>query len=192
MKEIILLIGAYIIGNMLTGHVLAKFFYQKEIYHEGSGNVGARNAGRLFGKSAFVITFFGDAGKGAITLLLARWLGFTFEWQLFILLAVIIGHIFPVVLHFHGGKGMSTYIGGMLAFHPILFSVFTGVFLIIYLVFKSVTLAGMAALFILPVIMILFSFEWPAIIVSSIISALVIFAHRRNITEKIFIERKIS
>lgn len=187
MKEIILLIFAYVIGNVLTGHVLAKIFYGKEIYHEGSGNAGARNAGRLFGKPAFVITFFGDAWKGAIVVLVARWLGCSLEWQLLLLLAVIIGHIFPVMLHFRGGKGMSSYIGGMLAFHPLLFSIFSGVFIVFYLILRSATLAGMAALLILPFFMIPFSFGWPAIIIAWIISMLVILAHRRNIIEKIFI-----
>ncbi|MEK3890298.1 glycerol-3-phosphate acyltransferase [Bacillus sp. FSL K6-3431] len=192
MKEILLLIGAYVFGNILTGYILAKNLYRKDIYQEGSGNAGARNAGRIFGKWAFVFTFFGDAGKGALVVLVARWLGFTMEWQLLILLAVIIGHIFPVFLHFHGGKGMSTYIGGMLAFHPLLFTAFAGAFILFYVIFKSVTLAGMAAILIFPVIMIPFTFEWSSILIACTISALVLFAHRQNIIEKIFSERKIS
>ncbi|MBS4179222.1 glycerol-3-phosphate acyltransferase [Lederbergia citrea] len=186
-----MLIGAYLLGNILTGYVLAKFFYNKDIHQEGSGNVGARNAGRLFGKKAFVITFLGDALKGACAVLFAKWLGLAFDWQLFILFTVIVGHVFPLVLHFKGGKGMSTYIGGMLTFQPLLFSAFAGVFIIFYFIFKSLTSAGMAAVAVLPIILIIFSFELPVIINACLLSAIVIFAHRHNIKEKI-IERKIS
>jgi len=192
MREIILLLLAYVLGNILTGYFLVKVIYNKEIHQEGSGNAGARNAGRLIGKKAFVITFLGDAIKGALAVLLVKWMGLTFDWQLFILFAVILGHIFPVAFRFKGGKGMSTYIGGMLAFQPVLFSAFAGAFIIFYLLFKSLTLAGMAAIAVLPIIMIFFPYELPVILAAIPLSAIVLFAHRHNIKEKIFIERKIS
>ncbi|MBS4198362.1 glycerol-3-phosphate acyltransferase [Bacillus sp. FJAT-49732] len=192
MKEIVLLLGAYLLGNILTGYVLATFFYHKNIHNEGSGNIGARNAGRIFGKKAFVITFFGDAGKGAIVVLIAKWLEFSIDIQILALFFVVLGHIFPILFHFKGGKGMSTFIGGILAFHPLLFSAFAAVFILFYIILKSLTLAGMAAVALLPTIMYFFQFDLYPILFCILLSATVIFAHRQNIRDKIFSERKIS
>ena len=185
MKELLLVIGAYSIGNIMTGHLLGKIFYGREIRKEGSGNAGARNAGRILGKKAFVITFFGDALKGVAAVLFAKWLDFPSEWQLLVLFAVIIGHVFPVAFKFGGGKGMSTFIGGVLTFDPLLFSVFAGVFLIFYLIFRSLTLAGVVAVFFLPVLIRFFPYSAITILTSILLSAIIIFAHRQNIKEKI-------
>ncbi|MBS4220245.1 glycerol-3-phosphate acyltransferase [Bacillus sp. FJAT-49711] len=192
MRETLLFLGAYVIGNILTGYVLAKLFYHKNIQVEGSGNAGARNAGRILGKKAFVITFFGDAGKGAIVVLIAKLLEFSIVAQLLILFAVILGHIFPILFHFKGGKGMSTFIGGLLAFDPLLFSAFAGVFILFYFFIKSLTIAGMAAVALLPAIMYFYHFDLYPILSAILLSAMVIFAHRQNILDKIFSERKIS
>ncbi|MBW8348358.1 glycerol-3-phosphate acyltransferase [Bacillus sp. IITD106] len=192
MREILLFLGAYVVGNILTGYVIAKFFYQKDIHLEGSGNVGARNAGRIFGKKAFVITFLGDAGKGAIIVLIAKWLGFSVEAQVLALFFVVLGHIFPVLFHFKGGKGMSTFIGGLLVFDPLLFSAFAGVFILSYFFFKSLTLSGMTAVLLLPAIIYFFTFDLYLILFAILLSAIVIFAHRQNIRDKFFSERNIS
>ncbi|MBS4197523.1 glycerol-3-phosphate acyltransferase [Lederbergia citri] len=192
MRETLLFLGAYIVGNILTGFVLAKFFFHKNIHLEGSGNVGARNAGRIFGKKAFVITFLGDAGKGAIVVLISKWLEFSVEAQILALFFVVLGHIFPILLHFKGGKGMSTFIGGLLAFDPLLFSAFAGVFILSYFFLKSLTLAGMSAVLFLPAIIYFFTFDLYLILSAILLSAIVIFAHRQNIRDKFFSERNIS
>lgn len=185
MKELLLVIGAYALGNIMTAHLLGKIFYGRDIRKEGSGNIGARNAGRIFGRRAFVITFFGDAFKGAGIILLASWLDCSSEWQLTMLLAVIIGHIYPVVFKFSGGKGMSTFIGGIMIFDPLLFAIFIGVFLIFYLILRSLTLAGMVAVVCLSILIFLLSYSMITIIVSLFLTAIIIFAHRQNIKEKI-------
>ena len=129
---ILLLVGSYLLGNVLTGSIISKLFYKKEIRAEGSGNPGARNAGRLYGKKAFIITFLGDAVKGIIAVLVARLIGLGPEIELLALFAVVLGHVYPVLFKFHGGKGISTFIGGFLLFNPLVFAVFIGVFLILY------------------------------------------------------------
>ncbi|MBS4209193.1 glycerol-3-phosphate acyltransferase [Bacillus sp. FJAT-50079] len=191
MIKLIWLVSAYALGNLLTGYVLAKTVYHKEIRQEGSGNAGARNAGRLFGKKAFIFTFLGDASKGALLILMAKWLGFAAEWQMLLLLSVVLGHIYPVFLQWKGGKGMSTYIGGILAFDPILFCLFAIIFLIFYPLLRSFTIAGMIAVGLYPLLM-LFYYRWEAVVISLMISVIIIFAHRQNLREKFFTERKIS
>ncbi|MCJ7840826.1 glycerol-3-phosphate acyltransferase [Lederbergia sp. NSJ-179] len=180
MIEIIFFLFAYFIGNLLTGQLLAKGFYHKDLYLEGSGNVGARNAGRIFGKTAFLLTFFGDAGKGAIVMICSQYMGLPPSKQLLALFLAILGHIFPVLFRFKGGKGMATFIGGVLAFHPLLFALFVGVFLCLYVLMRSLTMAGMIAVVSLPMIMVFYSYSTIEIILSFCISGLVLFAHRQN------------
>ena len=80
---------------------------------------------------------------------------------------------------------MSAFVGGVLAFHPLLFSIFACIFLIFFLIIRSLTLAGMIAVLILPVIIFLYSYSVPTVIAAIFISAIVVFAHRQNIKEKI-------
>ena len=142
METAILLIAAYLVGNLLTATVVGKLFYKQDIRVEGSGNPGARNAGRVLGKTAFTVVFLGDAFKCAIVVLIAKWMGMD-EWlQLVCVLIVMAGHIYPIVHKFRGGQGVSSFIGGMLAFNPLVVACFVVVFLVFYPFLKSFTLVG--------------------------------------------------
>lgn len=183
-----ILIGSYVVGNMLTGTIISRFFYKKEIRAEGSGNPGARNAGRLYGKKAFVATFIGDALKGAFVVLVAKQLGHGADVELLALFAVTFGHIYPVLYKFRGGKGVSTFIGGLFAFDLLVFGLFVGLFILFYPFFKSFTLAGLSAILLMPIIVLGFSYGTFAVITACFISVLVIYAHRddlkRNFTKE--------
>ncbi len=185
----ILLIASYMLGNVLTASIISKFFYKKNIRVEGSGNPGARNAGRVLGRKAFVATFIGDALKGALVIIVAKWLGFGATVELLALFAVMLGHVYPLILKFRGGMGVSTFIGGMLAFSPLLFAVFVGLFLIFYPFLKSFTIAGLSAVVLMPVVLLAFSYGIPAFIVACLLSALLLFAHRDDLKEKLISKR---
>ncbi len=73
---------SYIIGSIMTAFFVIKGLSSEDIRLQGSGNVGARNAGRVLGKKAFVYTFLGDAIKGVLVVLIARALHFSEEIQL--------------------------------------------------------------------------------------------------------------
>ena len=150
MEIAILLIAAYFVGNLLTATIVGKVFYRKDIRIAGSGNPGARNAGRVLGKTAFILTFLGDALKCALVVLIAKWMGMD-EWlQLVCVLVVMAGHIYPVVHKFRGGQGVSTFIGGMLAFNPLVVACFVVVFLVLYPFLKNFTLVGLSAMALSP------------------------------------------
>lgn len=192
MTKILIIIGAYLIGNILTGWVLAKFIYRRDIHHEGSGNVGARNAGRLYGKTAFIITLLGDAGKGMLLVSIGKWLEYSPSFQLLLLLVVIIGHIYPLMFRFKGGKGIATFIGGIAIFDPPQFAVFACVFILFFIIFRSLTLSGMLAITLFPLLMVFYSYTSQDIIVATCISLVLLYAHRQNLKEKIIGERNIS
>lgn len=184
MDEFLLIVISYVLGNVLTGFILSKFIYRKDLRVEGSGNIGARNAGRMFGKRAFLITFIGDALKGAFTIFMATATGFDEPWQLVALLSCIVGHMYPIVLRFRGGKGISTFAGGMLAFEPLLFLYLILICLIVYVLLRSFTWAGLIAIGLAPFVMYLLGFSTQASLVSSVISGIIIVAHRTNIIQK--------
>ncbi|HEX5563865.1 MAG TPA: glycerol-3-phosphate acyltransferase [Sporosarcina sp.] len=174
----IMMICAYLAGNLLTATVVGKMMYRQDIRNSGSGNPGARNAGRVLGKTAFVLTFIGDALKGAIIVLIAKWMGMD-EWlQLVCILAVMAGHIFPVVHKFRGGQGVSTFIGGMLAFNPLVVASFVVAFLIFYPFLKNFTAAGLSAMALSPLFLFGLTKEWPQTVAAIIVVAFLLFAHR--------------
>lgn len=115
-KDILVIGLSYMIGCFSTGYYLTRFWTGADIRKTGSGATGARNVGRLLGRIGFVITFLGDLAKG----LVAVWLASVLTRQHWVitasLLAVVIGHIWPVQLGFNGGKGIATAFGGGLFF----------------------------------------------------------------------------
>lgn len=185
-----IIIGSYLVGNMLTGPIISRLFYRGEIRAEGSGNPGARNAGRLYGKKAFIVTFIGDALKGALAIYLVKQLGFGANTELIVLFAVTLGHVYPILYKFNGGKGVSTLIGGLIVFNPFVIGVFVGLFLLNYLFLKSFTLAGLGAIFFMPVIVLGFSYEISACIIACLVSILILYAHRDDLERKFLREKK--
>ena len=189
---ILLLVSSYLLGNILTGAVIGRFFYKEEIRAKGSGNPGARNVGRLYGKTAFVFTFLGDAAKGVIAVWGTRFFGFDSTIELFMLFAVIVGHIFPILFKFQGGKGISTFIGGLLLFDPFAFVLFVGIFVILYPFFKSFTNAGLCAILLYPFLLFLLSYKASSIIIACLIAGLILFAHSENVRGKFLRKREWS
>lgn len=132
-------ITAYFIGNFLTAWWVGKW-KGVDLRQQRSGNLGARNAGAVIGKTAFFLTFIGDALKAVIVI----WLGNYLEFDKWITaiggLAVICGHLFPIWLKGKGGKGIASFIGATLYFTPELFAVMFAVFLVFFPFVKSATL----------------------------------------------------
>ena len=106
--------GGYLLGSIPFGLIAARLGGVGDIRKVGSGNIGATNVLRTGRRDLAAITLIGDAGKGAVAVLLA--------WSLLGPLAAVLaggaaffGHLFPVWLRFHGGKGVATFFGAMLA-----------------------------------------------------------------------------
>lgn len=179
MNQFLYIIGAYMVGNILTAYMITKWKYGMDIREAGSGNPGARNMGRLYGKGYFIATFLGDAFKGAVVVYIARLL---FEDSIFLLvslLAVIIGHIYPIFFKCEGGKGISTFIGGLLVFDYLLACTLVCIFILFYMIFKNFTKAGLFTIACLPLCMIVYSYSIVAIALSIFIIILILYAHRK-------------
>ncbi|WP_312469731.1 glycerol-3-phosphate acyltransferase [Neobacillus sp.] len=176
---------SYLIGNIMFGYLVTKALYHKDIRLHGSGNVGARNAGRLHGKKAFVIIFLGDALKGVSVILIARYLHFPEYIQMFGLGMAILGHIKPVALKFKGGKGISTFIGGMICFDPLLIPIILVGFFALYPFTKSFTFAGLGAFLAIPIFLFFKSYNWITCVMALAIIVVIFLTHSENIKERL-------
>ncbi|WP_264371372.1 glycerol-3-phosphate acyltransferase [Virgibacillus necropolis] len=162
--------GAYYIGKIASN---------QDIRELGSSNAGARNAGRVFGRIAFIYTVIIDALKTVIPLLIAVYL---FNMAVFLLgciaLAILIGHIWPVQLQFRGGKGVVVYLAVALALAPLTLIV-VGLTLLVGLKIKSnFTLIGLIAISTIPVTLTILS--KPVLAGIFIIMLLIVILVHRN------------
>lgn len=138
---LLLLLMAYLLGNFLPALLIGKCS-GKSILDEGSGNPGARNAGRVYGKKTFLLVFLLDAGKGAFAVFMAFSLDGRPVVGLLALTAVMLGHCYPIIHRFKGGKGAAAFIGGLLVFNPMgIFTILLG-FVLLYPAIRSSTAAS--------------------------------------------------
>ena len=115
---ILLPIASYALGCISPAYFLVKKSTGKSLHQEGTGNLGATNAGRLLGKKAFVGIALLDILKGALAVLLALYFKVP-TWSVAASgLAVVVGHIWPVQFRFKGGKGLATAYGVVVVLVP--------------------------------------------------------------------------
>lgn len=172
---------SYFIGNFLTAWWIGKW-KGVDLRQQRSGNLGARNAGAILGKPAFVLTFLGDAGKGALVV----GIGFFFDFSILEIsvagLSVVLGHLFPFWLKYRGGKGISAFIGVSFCLTPDLFLAMLILFLAFYPWLKSAVLSMLASFsgFIaLAIILQVWAVIWPLIAAIFII----VIKHKSDIAE---------
>jgi glycerol-3-phosphate acyltransferase PlsY len=104
----------YLLGSIPFGVLVTRAMGLGDLRRIGSGNIGATNVLRTGNKGAALATLLLDGGKGALAVLLARWLLAEDAAQV-AGLAAFLGHLFPVWLGFKGGKGVATFLGLLLA-----------------------------------------------------------------------------
>ncbi|EOO59225.1 glycerol-3-phosphate acyltransferase 1 [Bacillus cereus VD196] len=176
--QFLYVVVAYLFGNILTAYMLTKWRHKVDIRNEGSRNPGARNMGRVYGKRYFIVTFLGDAMKGTIVVLIAKYL---FEDSIFVMLslcAVIIGHIYPLFFKGKGGKGISTFVGGLIAFDYLITLTLLCIFIIFYLIFKGFTKPGLITIACLPICMIFYLYSIIVTILSVFIIILILYVNQ--------------
>ena len=176
-KFVILLLIAYMLGNISPSTILAKA-KGIDIKKAGSGNAGTTNALRVLGAKAAVITLVIDIGKGFLAVFIAG--RFLDPMQVsFCALAVFLGHVWPLLLKFKGGKGVATAFGALLALNWQLALICLGIVVIVVLVTRMVSLGSVTAALAFPFLAYFMEKEFlPAGICMALI---LIFKHRANI-----------
>jgi acyl phosphate:glycerol-3-phosphate acyltransferase len=185
-----ILMAAYLLGSIPFGFLLVLLVRKEDIRAKGSGNIGATNVMRSGAKGLGALTFLLDAGKGYAAVLLAEyWAHRTGASVLqnaaiFAGLCAVLGHVFPVWLRFKGGKGVATAFGVFLALSPWAALAALGVFAVVLLLSRYVSLASILAAAAMPFLALFLSPNKPTSILVAIIclcSLLVIAKHRDNI-----------
>ena len=184
-KELLAVPAGYLLGCIASAYYWVRWRTGEDIRQQGSGNVGARNAGRLMGRAAFTIVFLFDLAKGAAAVWLARHFQFSEGAVIVVMLAAVLGHIWPVQLRFQGGKGLSTLAGVMLAFDWHLVLAVAMVAGVIGLFSRLATLSVLAAVAAAPALAFLLGRGRVEIAGVAALAALVLWAHRRNLREEI-------
>jgi glycerol-3-phosphate acyltransferase PlsY len=141
---------AYLVGAIPFGYVTFYLVRGADIRTVGSGNIGATNAGRQLGFRYFVLVFLLDMGKGflptwGLPLAVKALTGSVPpELPVFTALATILGHNFPIYLKFHGGKGVATSFGALLALDWAASLASVCAFLVTFLITRVVSVGSMA------------------------------------------------
>ena len=186
-----ILLGSYFLGCFTTGYYLVRFLTGNDVRETGSGSVGARNVSRILGKTGFTLTLLVDFAKGVLAVQLAR--HFTTEDCVVALamMAVVAGHVWPIQLRFHGGKGMATSLGSLLIYSPELAMLYALVFLCLFALFRKTVLPGLIALASMPLIEPLIN-PTPSkarFILIAAWAGLVLVAHRKNLVDEFSLHR---
>ncbi len=178
-----IILGSYLLGSIVGAYYLVRWRTGRDLRSLGSGNAGARNAGRVLGRGAFALALLIDAGKGA----LATWIALQLEPQplatILAMIAVVVGHIWPAHLHFRGGKGAATALGIMVIFDPVATAVLLLIGAVILLVTRQFTISGLAAIGLTPLVAAWRGHSTMEIVALVIMAALIIYAHRSNLRE---------
>jgi glycerol-3-phosphate acyltransferase PlsY len=177
----ILLLCSYCIGSIPSGLLLAKAFGGVDIRTKGSGNIGATNVYRTLGRKIGILTLVGDCLKGLLPVLAAKALHLPDEWVALIGLAAFLGHIFPLFLRFKGGKGVATALGVFLATSPLAILGALGIFVIVLMSWRYVSLASITAAAFMPLFTTLMYRNPIFVAMSIVISVIVILKHHENI-----------
>ena len=191
MTVALLIILAYLIGSIPTAILVSKGVFGIDIREHGSGNAGATNAFRILGKKAGVGVMVGDMMKGFIAVKLSMLSSYGIRTepfvnlQIFLGLAAVLGHIFPIWADFRGGKGIATLFGMILSIQPIVAMSLVLVFMFMLLVTRYVSLSSITASIAFP-LLILFIFNAHAQELSYRLFAiatafLVVLTHHKNI-----------
>ena len=198
MRFVILIIGAYLLGSIPFGLIIARA-HGKDLRSIGSGNIGATNLSRALGKKWAYLCFVLDVAKGLAPVSAAS---FTLSSppdiaELLLALAVgcaaVLGHIFPIYIKFRGGKGVATSFGvalGLWPYYTICASFALAIWVAAALIWRYISLASIAASIAFPIALILaialtpnwdFANLWPLLIAAIAIPLMVIVRHRGNI-----------
>jgi len=177
---IVLIAGAYLLGSIPTGLLLGKL-YGIDVRKEGSGNIGATNLYRTVGRKVGVMTLAGDCLKGMLPVLAVKYSGLPLEYAAWVGLAAFCGHVFSVFLRFRGGKGVATALGVFLALSPLAVAIAVGVFVVLMLVWRYVSLGSIAAAAVMPIAVWALGEGRVVGVVTMIVAVIVIIRHSENI-----------
>jgi acyl phosphate:glycerol-3-phosphate acyltransferase len=191
MKEVLLIVLAYLIGSVPTAIWVSRGFFGIDIREYGSGNAGATNTCRVLGSRWGTFVMSVDVIKGIVAtslyILMPYYLHDETERTNFMVglgLAAVVGHIFPIWADFRGGKGVATLFGMIIAIQPLAAVCCVAVFLLVLYLTRFVSLSSILASVAFAVF-ILYIFDAKETLYRGFaiaVALMVVLTHQKNIT----------
>jgi len=178
MDILIIISYSYLLGSIPFGLIYSKIAGLGDVRNIGSGNIGATNVLRTGNKQVAAYTLLSDMAKGSIAVLITN--KFFSEYALLSFLIVYLGHIFPIWLKFKGGKGVATFIGGILIINYVLCLVFLITWAVVAKVFKISSLSAIVG-FIVTLLTAFVLYDQNLSLLMFFFTVFSIYTHRDNI-----------
>ncbi len=179
--EALIVLGGYLLGSIPFGYVIPRLVRGDDVRRHGSGNVGASNVWRVYGRSLGIPVALLDVAKGFVPAYVGLRLGG--DWVGVLAgAAAMVGHARPVFLGFSkGGKMVATAGGVALALAPLAALACLVVWLVVFAAFRYASLASMATAASLPLACLAFGYPWPVVGFAAVAALGVLALHRHNI-----------
>ena len=189
---------SYLLGSIPFGYLLVRVFRGKDIRQTGSGNIGATNVARSGAKGLGIATLVLDALKGALAVGLAALIAES-KYNLcgdfvqhpcapasrlmsLAALCAVLGHVFPIWLHFKGGKGVATALGVFCVLFPKAILVALAIFILVVAITRYVSLGSILGAIAFPVAAYFMqASDWISLLLASSVSLIIILKHHQNI-----------
>jgi glycerol-3-phosphate acyltransferase PlsY len=181
MAAALVVLGGYLLGSVPFGYWLVRLAKGEDVRQAGSGNIGATNVWRTYGRSYGIPVVLFDIAKGFVpglvgTLLVGELTGVLAGG------AAMFGHWRPLFLRFQkGGKTVATAGGTFLGVAPLLGLIGVGVWIVVFLLSRYASLASIVIALALPFIGLALGEPWPVLVFGSIAAVAVVVLHRANI-----------
>jgi glycerol-3-phosphate acyltransferase PlsY len=180
-EDALIVVGGYVLGSIPFGYVIPRLVRREDIRRHGSGNVGASNVWRVYGRSLGIPVALLDVAKGFVPALVGLLVGG--DWVAVLAgAAAMIGHARPVFLGFSkGGKMVATAGGVAFALAPLAAIGCLVVWLVTFAAFRYASAASMVAATALPLLSYAFGASWPIVGFTALAALGVIALHRHNV-----------
>jgi len=176
------LIASYLLGSISSAIIICKIVGLPDPRTKGSKNPGATNVLRMGGKKIAAFVLFFDGLKGALPVILAHYFGLSLFELTIILLCAFLGHLFPIFYGFKGGKGVATYLGGLIGLNFFVGLTFSIIWLLVAKVIKISSIAALIATLLSPIYFyFITTHNFKATLVIFLINLFIYFTHRENI-----------
>jgi glycerol-3-phosphate acyltransferase PlsY len=177
----LLLIASYAAGCVVGAYYLVRWRVGHDLRQLGSGNAGARNAGRVLGPRGFALALALDAGKGA----LVTWGAYRWAPEPWVaaaaMVAVVAGHVWPAHLGFRGGKGAATALGIMLVYDPVATALLLAIGALALAATRRFTLSGLLAIALAPAVVAIRGASGVDVTALALNAVVILYAHRANL-----------
>ncbi|HEX2427632.1 MAG TPA: glycerol-3-phosphate 1-O-acyltransferase PlsY [Gaiellaceae bacterium] len=181
MTEALAILGGYLLGSLPFGYWVPRLVRGEDVRTMGSGNVGASNVFRVYGRRLGIPVALLDVAKGFAAASLGLWAGGPLVGVL-AGAAAMLGHARPVFLGFQkGGKMVATAGGATFALAPLVAFCCVGMWLVVFLLTRFASLASIVTALALAVLVVVLAYPWPIVVFGVAGACAVIALHHRNI-----------